>query len=356
MNPSNLPILPLGIELETRKVLKQLPAAHAALAELKGLASTIPNQKILLNTLVIREARDSSAVENIITSHDELYKAQLDLRGFHSLSAKEVQNYVRALNIGFDFVKTHGMLTNNAIKQIQQALEQNDAGFRKQPGTVLKNEITGAVVYIPPQDHQDIQDLMDNLESYINDRESDDIDPLVKMAIIHHQFESIHPFYDGNGRTGRIINILFLILQGLQDLPILYLSRFIIRNKHEYYQLLQSARKENQWDEWLIYMIRGVEETARDTIAMIQDIRALMLEYKHRIRRDYKFYSQDLINNLFSHPYTKIELLVRDLGVSRITAANYLNTLHADGLLGKEQLGRSNYYINEALFTILSRP
>ena len=351
-----VPQLPLKGELETKKVLKQLPKAHAALAELKGIAASIPNQQILLNTLVLREAKDSSAVENIITSHDEIYKAQLDLRGFKSIAAKEVQNYVSAIKLGFQEIKKKQIITNNTIKKIQAELEKNNAGFRKQAGTKLKNDVTGEVVYMPPQHPDEIIDLMNNLESYINSKYDEDLDPLIQMAIIHHQFESIHPFYDGNGRTGRIINILFLILKGLQELPILYLSRYIIRNKSDYYRLLQQVRTDGEWEQWFLFIISGIEDTAKDTIKMIKDIKSLMLKYKHTLRDNYKFYSQDLINNLFSHPYTKIELIMRDLKVSRITAANYLNTLAKDGLLDKAQLGRSNYYINYGLFQLLSRP
>jgi Fic family protein len=348
--------IPSARELETRRVLKQLPKAYTALAELKGIASTIPNQGILLNTLILREAKYSSAIENIITSHDELYKSQLDLRGFKSISAKEVQNYFSAMMMGYSLVKEQNLITNSTIKKIQSELEQNNAGYRSQPGTKLKNDTTGEIVYVPPQNPDDILTLMDELVTYIHQREEDEVDPLIRMAVIHHQFESIHPYYDGNGRTGRILNILYLILEGLQDLPILYLSRFIIRNKETYYRLLQTVRDQNEWEEWLIFMIDGVQETALDTLQIIRDIKELMLKFKHRIRADYKFYSQDLINNLFKHPYTKIELVVEELQVSRLTAANYLNLLADDGILTKQKLGRSNYYINHELYAILSRP
>jgi Fic family protein len=195
---------------------------------------------------------------------------------------------------------------------------------------------------------------MTNLETFINDSSISDLDPLVKMAIMHFQFESIHPFYDGNGRTGRIMNILYLILQNLQNLPILYLSSYIIKTKSQYYRLLQHVRERDSWEEWIIYMVEGLETTAKETIGLIQDIKELMLSYKYRLIDGYKFYSQDLLNNLFKHPYTKIEFMVNDLNVSRITAANYLNKLAEDGLLRKEKLGTGNYYINEQLFEILS--
>jgi Fic family protein len=347
--------LPLNIDLETKKVLRALPSAHAALAELKGIASSIPDQNILINTLGLQEAKDSSAIENIITTHDDLYKSGLNLDAFKSLQAKEVQNYISALKKGFELITKTGLLTNNSILQIQEVLEDNKAGFRKLPGTALKNAATGETIYTPPQDYDDIVRLMANLERYINDAEMHDCDPLIKMAIIHFQFESIHPFYDGNGRTGRIINILYLILEKLQSLPILYLSNYIIRNKADYYRLLQKIRDENLWEEWLLFIISGVEQTAKEMIELIIKIKELMLEYKHRLRDNYKFYSQDLLNNLFKHPYTKIEFIVKDLGVSRLTAANYLNRLADDKMLRKDKFGTGNYYINEELFNLLTK-
>lgn len=354
MRQQILPGLPFKEDLETKRVLKALPSAHAALAELKGVASSIPNQNILINTLGLQEAKDSSAIENIITTHDDLYKSELNLEAFKSLDAKEVQNYIAALKTGFKIIRQKDMLTNNTIQKIQEVLENNKAGFRKLTGTALKNSTTGEVIYTPPQDPKEIIKLMTNLEKYINQDDIQDYDPLVKMALIHYQFESIHPFYDGNGRTGRIINILYLILQDLQNLPILYLSSYIIRHKSDYYRLLQGIRDKNLWEEWLLFMIKGIEDTSKETIELIADIRTLMLDLKHQLRSNYKFYTKDLLNNLFKHPYTKIEFVVRDLGVSRLTAANYLNKLAEDKMLTKKKLGTGNYYINEELFNLLS--
>lgn len=347
--------LPLNFDIETKKILKSLPYAHAALAELKGIATNIPNQNILINTLGIQEAKDSSAIENIITTHDDLYKSELNLDSVKSLNAKEVQNYILALKKGFNLISKNKLLTNRMILQIQEELEKNKVGFRKLPDTTLKNASTGEIIYTPPQDYEEIKRLMSNLEKFINDEKICDYDPLVKMAIIHFQFESIHPFYDGNGRTGRIINILYLILENLQTLPILYLSNYIIKNKIEYYKLLQDVRMNNIWEEWLLFMIKGVEQTSKETIKLIIQIRELMMKYKHTLRENYKFYSQELLNNLFKHPYTKIEFIVSDLKVSRITAANYLNKLADDGLLKRKKLGTGNYYINEPLFELLSK-
>jgi Fic family protein len=346
--------LPLDWDIETKTILKSLPSAHAALAELKGICSTIPNQSILINTLGLQEAKDSSAIENIITTHDDLYKSELNLDSFKSLNAKEVQNYIAATKTGFDLISKTGLLTNRIVLKIQEILEGNKAGFRKLPGTTLKNTTTGEIIYTTPQDPEEIKNLMSNLEKFINNKEACDFDPIVKMAIIHYQFESIHPFYDGNGRTGRIINILYLIQEKLQDLPILYLSNYIIKNKSDYYRLLQEVRTKNNWEEWLLFMIKAVNQTSRETIDLIIKIRELMMNYKHILRDNYKFYSQDLLNNLFKHPYTKIEFIQRDLNVSRITAANYLNQLADDKLLTKKKLGTANYYINDPLFKLLS--
>lgn len=347
--------LPLTIDLESKKVLKALPAAHAALAELKGISSTIPNQNILINTLGLQEAKDSSAIENIITTHDDLFKSELNLDAFKSLQAKEVQNYIAALKKGYELISQNELLTTKSILKIQEILEGNSAGFRKLPGTALKNATTGKTVYTPPQDHEEIVRLMSNLEKYINDPNMQDCDPIIKMAIIHFQFESIHPFYDGNGRTGRIINILYLILEKLQTLPILYLSNYIIKHKSDYYRYLQEVRDAHVWEDWILFTIKGIEETAHETIELIQRIKELMLNYKHRLRDNYKFYSQELLTNLFKHPYTKIEFIMNDLGVSRLTASNYLNKLAEDKMLIKNKLGTANYYINEELVTLLMK-
>ena len=354
MNAEKLNKLPLEQDIESKKILKKLTSSHRSLAELKGTVSSIPNENILINTLGLQEAKDSSAIENIITTHDDMYKAELNLEGFKSLNAKEVQNYISALKKGFGLISKNKILTNNDIIQIQSELEKNNAGFRKVSGTTLKNAATGEIVYTPPQDYETIQDLMTNLEQFINDNSISDFDPLVKMAIIHYQFESIHPFYDGNGRTGRIINVLYLVMNNLLDLPILYLSRFIIENKGEYYRLLQEVRETDNWENWVLYMLNGVDQTAKETIILIGEIKKLIFEYKNLLRDNYKFYSQDLLNNLFKHPYTKIEFLENDLGVSRITASKYLNQLAKDGLLKKEKLGTGNYYINEKLIKLLT--
>lgn len=350
-----LPTLPLPeiTQWETRAVLKQAALAHRYLAELKGVAATIPNEEILISTLTLQEARHSSEIENIITTQDDLYRAVVADEASIDPQTKEVQDYATALRAGFRSVRQSHLLRLNDILAIQETLEKNRAGLRKLPGTALKNQATGEVVYEPPQSAPDIVDLMENLVAYINDDELCDADPLVKMAIIHHQFESIHPFYDGNGRTGRIINMLYLVAKDLLDLPVLYLSRYLIQTKSRYYQELQSVRDTGHWEPWLLYMLEGVSRTARETIELIGQIRDLMQHTKHRMREECpKIYRQELLNNLFNHPYTKIEFVVEDLSVSRITATKYLDELVSIGLLEKIKVGRSNFYINAALMAL----
>ena len=342
-------------DLETRKVLKKLSTSRAALAELKGVSGTIPNQQILIDTLSLQEARDSSAIENIVTTQDELYQSDLDQQTFSNPAAKEVHRYAAALKTGFQEVKNYGIIRIGLLNRVQAAIESNDAGIRQVPGTVLKNEQTGQVVYTPPQKYEEILSLFENLEAFINEEIPFDVDPLVKMAIIHYQFESIHPYYDGNGRTGRILNLLYLIKEELLSIPVLYISRYIIRNRTEYYQLLQEVRTDENWEAWIIYMLNAVEKTASQTVKTIRGIRDLMQQYKSRIREEEpKMYSQDLLNNLFRHPYTKIQWLKDDLHISRHTATKYLETLTSMELLEKVKKGRSNYYLNPALLRLLS--
>ncbi|WP_178986488.1 Fic family protein [Winogradskyella helgolandensis] len=348
--------LPLKTDFETKRVLKKLPNARAALAELKGVAATMPNPSILINTLALQEAKDSSAVENIITTHDELFKAELNMNLVKNIAAKEVQNYASALKIGYEFVHKNRLITNSSILGIHKELEQNNAGYRTLPGTDLKNDKTKEIVYTPPQSKLVVKDLMSNLVDYINNDELDDLDPLIKMAVIHHQFESIHPFYDGNGRLGRIINILYLVRRNLLEYPSLYLSRYIIQNKATYYSLLQDVRDSNNWESWICFILDAVESVSIQAIKLITDMKREMQNYKFFIRDNFKFYSQDLINNLFKHPYTKIEFLQKDLKVSRQTASKYLNELaNSDGnILTKVIIGRDNYFVNNSLLKLFS--
>jgi Fic family protein len=344
-------MLPEMAALDVRGVWQALTAAHRNLAELKGLCESLPNSELLIDTLAIQEAKDSSEIENIITTHDELYASQGSAGG--SAAAKEVQHYVAALRIGVDEVRSSGLIRLSTILAVQSELERNRAGLRKVPGTVLKNQATGETIYEPPQSAVDVERLMGDLIDFIH--AEDELDPLLRMAVAHHQFESIHPFYDGNGRTGRILNLLILQREGLLDLPVLYLSRYITSTKTDYYRLLQSTRTTGEWVDWCLYMTRGVAITAKSQIRLIKALRDLMLATKQRLRTDLpKIYSQELLNNLFRYPYTKIEFVQRDLSVSRITAAKHLDSLADKGFVKKQKFGRSNFYINQPLFDLLS--
>ena len=350
-NSFTLSNLPPQIEIETAKVLKQLSQSHRYLAELKGTSKTIPNESILINTLTLQEAKDSSEIENIVTTHDDLYKENILIRT--NPATKEVYNYAQGLKLGFEIVRNEKLLLNKHILTIQKELLENKAGFRTQGGTKLINS-QGQTVYTPPQTKEEVLDLMANLEKFINDNEFSNLDPLIKMAVIHYQFESIHPFYDGNGRTGRIINILYLVLQGLLDIPILYLSRYITQNKAEYYQVLQDVRTKNDWEHLILYFLKSVEVTAIQTIDLITNINSLMQDYKDKLRLELpKIYSQDLLNILFKNPYTKIEFLEKELGIARQTASIYLDKIASVGLLEKVKVKNSNYYMNNSLIDCL---
>lgn len=350
-----IPDLPLPMDLETKPVLKALALAHRYLAELKGKAAAIPNQAILINTLALQEAKASSEIENIVTTQDELFQAEIFPEGPGSAAAKEVALYKNALKLGWDSLhQSNGIITNRSLIQLFRLLKARDDGFRSLPGTELRNDQTGETVYVPPQDLAEIESHMAVLEAYINNDELCALDPLIKMAIVHHQFESIHPFPDGNGRIGRILNVLYITQKGLLDIPILYMSRYITRTKADYYRLLQSVRDDDAWEEWVLYILTAVANTAQASLRLIEGLRALMSNYKVRLRDEFpKIYSQDLLNNLFRHPYTRIEFIVSDLQVARQTAARYLDNLAEAGFVRKHHLGRSNYYVNESLLALL---
>lgn len=346
-----LEMLPVKAELETKRVLKQLARTGRVLAELKGIAKIMPNQNILINAMMINEAKTSSRIENIVTTHDEIYKAMIKTVDT-TPAAKEVVDYRTAIWEGYNLVKEKGIINTNIITKIQEVLEHNKAGIRNTAGTVIKNLLTDEVVYTPPQEKSEILNYMKNLEDYINN-DDDMVDPLIKLAIIHYQFESIHPFYDGNGRTGRILNILYLILKDLIDTPILYLSKYIIRNKLEYYKLFEETRKTNNFEDWIIYILIGIEEMAEETIDIINKIRDEILKMKYELRDKTKIYSKELLEALFFEFYTKIPYIQEQLGVSDKTAQRYLDRLVELGFLTTEKMGRERIYKNERLFQII---
>lgn len=350
----SLEMLPYkNVDLKTKKILEQLTLSSRALAELKGYANTIPNMHILINAVTINEAKDSSAIENIVTTHDDIYKVLAE-SGYKEENAKEVVDYRNAIWTGFEQIKKDGYINTNTIVKIQGTIEHNNAGIRKLPGTELKNSITGETIYTPPQNEKEIRDYLKNLEEFINDNE-DEIDPLIKVCLIHYQLESIHPFYDGNGRTGRILNILYLVLNHLIDSPILYLSKYINETKQEYYRLFTDVRENNNFEDWILYILKGVEITSKETIELIEKIQSEMKSYKEEFRSKLpKIYSKELLESLFYEVYTKIVYIEKACGVTRLTATSYLNQLEEIGLLESEKIGREKIYKNIRLIKLLS--
>jgi Fic family protein len=342
-------------KVESIEILRQANKASTALAELKGIAKSIPNQAMLINAIVLQEAKDSSEIENIITTQDELYKALSIANTKISPETKEVINYRKAIFLGFDFIKSQGFLRVGDIESIQQELVDNSAGIRNLPGTVLKNDKTGEIVYTPPQNKAEILDLMSNFINHFNHKD-DELAPLINMAILHFQFESIHPFYDGNGRTGRILNILYLILNGLIDVPILYLSSYIIENKNEYYRLLNNTNRTGEWKEWILFILKAIEHTSQNTIVKISRIKDQLDKTIGKVQKESpKIYRKELIELLFEQPYSKIEFVVNRLNVERKAASRYLRELEEIGILKSQKLGRETIFINTDLIEILKQ-
>ncbi len=347
---NELPLLPFQQSVETIPVMQAAICANKALAELKGIAQTIPNQSIFINTISLKEAQYSSEIENIITTTDELYQAFSVSDGMMTQSAKEVLQYRNALWKGFSQLKKHGVLTTSVMNEIQATLLDNNAGIRSLPGTALKNAFTGKIIYTPPVGRDVILDKLKNLETYIH---SDSIDPLIKMAIIHYQFESIHPYYDGNGRAGRILNVLYLIYEDLLEHPILYLSHYIIQHKEDYYRLLQNCTFKQEYEPWILYMLNCIEESAKETIFKIKSIQALMQDTAAIVKEKIpKIYSKELIDVIFQQPYCKIKFL-EDHGLAkRKTASEYLYQLEAIGILESKKVGRETLFLNTRLLAL----
>ncbi|MDH5474498.1 MAG: Fic family protein [Cyclobacteriaceae bacterium] len=346
---------PLREKIETINILRQANKSTAALAELKGIMKTIPNQEMLINAIVLQEAKDSSEIENIITTQDELYKALSVNKTKISAETKEVVNYRKAIFQGFDLAKKQGFIKVNDIISIQQELINNTAGIRSTPGTVLKNDTTGEIVYTPPQDKDEILGLLTNFINHYNQLD-DDLSPLINLAILHYQFESIHPFYDGNGRIGRILNILYLILNELIDVPILYLSSYITKNKPEYYKLLNRTNLKGEWEEWILFMLKAIESTSKDTISRITNIKNQLDKTIIQVQtKSPKIYRKELVELLFEQPYSKIDYVVDKLSVERKAASRYLKELERIGVVESQKIGRETLYINKELIEILKR-
>jgi Fic family protein len=349
--PTDLPLLPPDMEkIETLSVLRKEASARQALAELKGFAPTIPNQNIVINAISLQEATESSAVENIVTTQDELYRNLTVNPVNMDSSSKEVINYREAIYTGYAIIKKRGLLSTGDIIKIQETIIENNAGIRKLPGTSLVNSSTNEIIYTPPQEYEEICYLLDNFCSYLNDNENS----LWKMAVLHCQFEAIHPFYDGNGRTGRIINILYLLLKNYLDTPVLYLSSYIINNKNTYYALLREVREKNIWENWILYVLDGVEKTSKQTLEKIRAIKVLLDMTLEKVKEKCpRVYSKELVEIIFENPYSKIDFLVKKLNINRKTASKYLKELEEQGFLSHLETGKEILYINNSLMEIL---
>ncbi len=342
------------VDIERIDVLREVTKANRKLAELKGYSEIVPNKNILINAITIREAKESSEIENIVTTHDELFRA-MSSSNYLTGPTKEVINYKNALWHGISLIKEKSILTTNMIVEVQAIIEGNNAGIRTQMGTVLMNDKTGEVVYRPPGSEEEIRSLLSNLEQYINNDE-DEVDPLIKLAIIHYQFESIHPFYDGNGRTGRIINELYLVMKDLLDSPILYLSSYILESKAEYYKQLNEIQQNGNWCEWIIYILKGIQITAERTLQLLKEMNNLIdettIEMKNKLP---KIYSKELVNLIFTEFYTRISSVEEELSVTRKTASGYLSELVDAGVLELEQRGKDKIFINRRLIDLMKK-
>ena len=350
---SQVSLLPFDLEkIETRVVLRKEAQARQVLAELKGFAPTIPNQSILINAIALQEAQESSAIENIVTTQDELYKNMTIQPSDMDASAKEVLNYREAVFKGCEIIRNRQLISVSDIAKIQETIVENNAGLRKLPGTSLVNDATGEVIYTPPQDYDEICMLLDNFCGYLNDEENS----LWKMAVLHYQFETIHPFYDGNGRTGRTLNILYLMLKKYLDTPVLYLSSYIIKNKSMYYSLFQEVREKGIWENWILYILNAIEETSKLTLEKVKSIKNLLESTVENIKGQCpKIYSKELAEIIFENPYSKIDFLVKKLDINRKTASKYLKELEDNNFLSHIQIGKEKVYINDNLMEILRK-
>ncbi len=346
---NNLP--PLPKDLDQAPFWQEIADAHRFLGELKGYCHKLPNPELLLSTIVIQESIDSSAIENIVTTQDAMFMSLTTPSGSAPAAVKEVLSYRDAMYEGWEFWKSRPFLTTNLAIRIYQTIKSTKAETRTTPGTALRNASTGSVIYTPPE-WELVRDKLNDWEKFAN--EPQPIDLLVALAMQHYQFEAIHPFTDGNGRTGRVLNNLFLMTHGLLDIPILYLSRFIMRNKPEYYQLLTGVTSQGAWDPWIRYLLRGISETAQFTLNKIRDISALKDQTLDQLQGlSQKIPARQLNDLLFTHPYVKTQLL-EEKGIAKRTAASrYLNTLTASGVLESRQEGRGVYYVNQKLLDIL---
>jgi Fic family protein len=352
---NDLPDLPPPDFSESPEILRHLAKAARHLGELEGLCASMPDPKLLINTIILQESKDSSAIENIVTTQDELYKAATE-EGTADHAAKEVLSYREALFVGLEKMKSQkNLLLTNTMVEIVQTIKENESGIRNTPGTALKNAINGEVIYTPPCCEDVLREKLAALERFINDTESSSLDPLVKMAFIHYQFEAIHPFVDGNGRTGRIVNVLYLVQQQLLSQPVLYLSSYVVRYKAEYYQLLRGVTEKNNWHDWVMYLLTALIETAQLTTKKIRNMLSLKDEFEKQMRQILgTSFSYELLQLMFTLPYLKIELIEKRGIAHRQTASTWLKKLAETQILKPQKIGRTTYYINYRLMELLS--
>jgi Fic family protein len=344
--------LPFYVDLNKLDILKELNTANHYMGELKGILKLLPNPGIVLSLINLSESKDSSAIENIITTYDEIFKeivSKTPLGG----KPKEVINYKSAIDHGFLLMRQKGFISTNVLEEIQNVIEPNKGGIRKLPGTVIINDKTNEVVHTPPQNETEIRELMHNLELFIN--QNDEYDPLIQMALIHFQFESIHPFYDGNGRTGRILNVLYLVLKEKISEPVLYLSKYIMENKEQYYVLLKKCNEDiANIKDFVLYILKGISETSKNTTNLILRInQSIELTKEMMKKRLPDVYRYEIVEHLFSYMYTKNEFFRENLNISRATATKYLKLLEKEGFIVSEQLGKEVIYKNVQLLNLI---
>ena len=350
---NSLPLLPPKVTLETTKVLRKTIDASRALAQLNGMLTNLPNPTLFLDTIHLKEAKASSEIENIITTNDDLYKSIVADKKFNNPATKEVISYKEALWNGLQTIDKRPFISTNMCIDIVQSIKKNTAGIRTTPGTALKN-IKGETIYTPPTGEIIIREKLTNLETFINGK--DTLDPLIKMALMHYQFEAIHPFSDGNGRTGRILLLLYLKLEKLLDTPAIYLSEYIIKNKTEYYKKLQGVTENNNWEDWILYLLDMIEYTANKGLQRLNDVTNLMEVMTEEIKaRLPKVYTKELVEILFRLPYTKRQFLMdADLGTAK-TVGNYLKELEKAEFLISEKVGKEKLYLNHRLMSVLEK-
>jgi Fic family protein len=352
---NELPDLPPPDFQESQDIFRHVTKASRYIGELNGLCASLPDPQLLINTIILQESKDSSAIENIVTTQDELYKATTE-EDTTSHAAKEVLSYREALYRGLQKMQAQkNLLLTNTMVEIVQIIKQNRAGIRNTPGAALKNAINGEVIYTPPCCENVLREKLASLERFINDPDASPLDPLIKMAFIHYQFEAIHPFADGNGRTGRIINALYLVQQEVLTQPVLYLSSYIVRYKTEYYQLLRSVTEKNNWHDWIMYMLTALMETAQLSARKIRSMLSLKEETEQKMKQALgSSFSYDLLQLMFTLPYLKIELLEKKEIAHRQTASTWLKKLTDADIVKPQKIGRTTYFINYKLMELLS--